>query len=365
MTGFDTTDTTGSHPPTQVHETLGDVAAKVAPSLEEMRNEQLKSRGIIGKIAELYRERTSGGSLEAVSKTLEEDERLKESGLDLEKIPEVIRPLYIKIVNRLKSPQTRFKDKRDGLEQFASELGSIEDDLHNELYGKNYRGSGSKVGGLHAEGMALVDRRLQLSTGLITLESEISQVFQRKSSANKTLSDTLKEGYAKMDPKEIRQLQEDLIGYTYDLNNFQGVQNRLASELESTGRQMQDFKSNRKALQSLYTYVLEERTKVEGLVSGASFKSKEWDYASQITAVIGALQGRVDQVIQMETDFHDAMNKKLEGSVKLTQIRTQIPERELEASPLESLEPGYEKRNEEAYKMAQEILKDPFKGYFD
>ncbi len=163
----------------------------------------------------------------------------------------------------------------------------------------------------------------------------------------------------------MKQLQEDFIGYTYDLNSFREVQTRLGRELESTQRQIQDHRSNRKALESLYTYVQDERTKVESLISDASFKSQEWDYASQVTAIIGTLQGQIDEVIEMKRNFHDAMSKKLEGSVKLTRIRTQIPEQEQGVNPLESLEPEYEKRSEEAYKMAKEVIKDPFRDYFD
>lgn len=331
------------------------------PNSDEIRQEHAQSRSLVDKIELQLHQSGHKVSAENAREVIREDKKLQESGLDLENVPEFIKPLYVQAVNLFKNPQNRLKSKQNQLDELARELVDVEKAIRDTIYGQNYNGSRGKLGGLHQEYMNYANERVECATGITSLGTEISDTYVRIKSTQTTLANKIKE----KDFEGAKQLQNDLVGFKFDLQKYGGIKKQLEIRIESLDNTISSYKDNVKTLDRLHGYVQQERMQVESIINDTAYKSKEWNYADKVAEIISSMQGKVNEVMGMAKDFHEHMYKKIDQTIQLTEHTLDVPQEEHQSNPLLQLDAKNDARSDRTAKRVKEILENPFEDVYD
>ncbi len=117
--------------------------------LEEADHKREKS--LIGKMLDKLKPDNQEKITPVYDRSKEQHQKLQEAGLDLEKVPDALKPLYVKAYNLVQNPEKRFRDQRKGLENLIGGLDGIKNDIDSLMYGKGYDPIKTEPQGLYGD----------------------------------------------------------------------------------------------------------------------------------------------------------------------------------------------------------------------
>jgi len=329
---------------------------------EALKQEHNSAKSTLEKmINNIFNAKGKEPTAESVKNIGKKDEKLEKAGIDTENIPEVLKKPYIKMINFVYSPEKRFKNQKVEVENLVQGLEGIQTELTEILYGTGYNGSSGKLGGLHKEYQQLADRRFECAKALSSLEEEINSTYQRIENTK----EILKEKIAAKEYDKVKQVNNDMIGFKFDLTRYEDIKKELQGELEGVNNAVIAVNYDVKAAECLRDYVRDQGQKARNELKTHRSTGRELDHTKLIADFIPKLQQKLNQYIQMGEDFKDHNDRKMEDVVNLTTHQVQVRDRDGERkNPFENYQKGNEERSDRISGLAQSILQDPYSDIY-
>ncbi|GEM_PF-3593242 len=317
-------------------------------TLEEADHKREKN--LIGKMLDKLKPNNQENITPVYDRSKEQQQKLQEAGINLEKVPEPLKQLYVKAVNLVQNPEKRFRDHRKGLENLIGGLEGIKVDIDSLMYGKGYEPIKTEPQGLYGELLSLEEKRYEHAHAIKELEKEIATTYQR-------ITRTKDLSRAETVPEKKRELNKGLVGFSKDLTMYEETKRSLGRDLLSFDTSMKDTKRRVEDLKTLREYVLDQLDCAKEIASD----HPEIQETFKHTALIADLIPKMDQAIRgytkMSEAFRDHAHEQRTYAAQLTDRQLPIrKERVDKADPLEPNKQYREQRDEKVTELAKKIL---------
>lgn len=339
-----------------------------AYSVEQLRQEHYQGKsGIEQRLNEIQRDDTLPLKERLQSLKLP-DTRLENSGIgELEYVPDFMKPTYIKLINLVKNPQSRYKHKVEGLKDYIQELDSIKTELTGNLYGEQFKSGntsrGRKVSGLHGELKNLGMKRFQYASAIQSLENEINSTYQRAQNADSQLTALLSNPGAIEQSTKVSELADDVACYKFDLEWYQDRQHDLISSIEGLDTNVGVVQLEIAAATTTRHYVRDLIQSAEVELRKASGSRTQIDYTGRLLELLPELTGKIKDIGKMRHDLREVENDRLRVAAELTSGGYKL-EAQSGDEPLPEFFDRQQKLSEErkdrVTNRVKEILKNPF-----
>src|SRR3989338_6666079 len=310
-------------------------------SLEQIAQEHGKRRSFLSNLLD-----NLGGketyTMENMKRLTEKyDTKLSEAGINVEYIPDVAKPYWIRLVNIVKNPESRFKEVKKGLETYITELQGLDEDMTKELYGAGYTSLKSEPGGLYGKIIELGTTRQEYASAILELEKECAETNTRIS----TLKNKIKQN---AHPKNKN--KRDLIGKIGGLD----------LDIKYT-------KENMKQLEAFQSYVNDCVGKADEIRRSYNATNKDIDYTKKITQIIPQLDNNLRIFREIGDAFNNDNYEKQKTAAKVTkfELKTEKTASADRTSPFADCVREKEKENEATMQRVREINDNPMGDIFD
>ena len=299
----------------------------------------------------LYRE---NGTQPPTKELEKNDKKLRESGINIDHVPEFLRPAYIKVVNLIQSPTTRIEKNKSGVDDLVTQLESVEEEVTKTLYGPNYTGLSGKLGGLRKEIQVTADERHKTARAIDRLGNEIKETYQRIKKTTTALG-------TETDPEKIKEINDHLIGYHFDLERYEGIKQDLEGNIKGYKSTIKSLRQDIQVATHFRNYVRDVAQKARNALKVHQSSRSQVGYTELVSQLIPALQQRLGEYLGMMGDFTEKSNSEISYVVGVTQKSFDVPMPDDDGpSPFEGMLVANEKRSEEVSREVKEILKDPY-----
>ncbi len=283
-----------------------------------------------------------------------QEKRLNESGLNLDHIPEFLRPAYVKVYNLVQGPASRLERNRAGVEEIVTQLESIEEEVTKALYGGNYTGLSGRLGGLHREYQTMADDRFKCAKAINALREEANATHQRIRKTEAFLG-------PQTEPGEIKETNEILIGYRFDLERYEGIRGDLEGDLDGYDKGIRYLQRDIEAATHFRNYVRSISQKARNALKVNQGTRSQVGYTEAIAELIPALQRKLEEHFTMAKDFKEKSDGDLGRVISITQQPLDVPVLEEDGpSPFHGMQVEDEKQSERISQRVDEILRKPY-----
>lgn len=329
---------------------------------ESLKQEHNSAKSTLDKIINgIFNANGKEPTAESIKNIGKKDEKLEQSGIDTENIPDILKKPYIKMINFVYSPEKRFKNQKEEVENLANGLEGIKIELTEILYGAGYNGSSGKLNGLSKEYHQLAKRRFDCAKALKSLEEEINGTSQR---IEKT-KEILKERLVAKDYDKMEQINTDMIGFKFDLTRYEDIKKELQGELEGVNYAVTSVNYDIKAAECLRDYVRDQGQKARNELKIYRSTGRELNHTKLIADFIPKLQEQLNKYRDMGKDFREHNNNQMKEIVDLTTQQVQVGEpNEQLSDPFENYHKNNEERSDKISELTQKILENPYEDIY-
>ena len=275
---------------------------------------------------------------------------------NLDRIPEVARPYYVRMVNFVQGdPKKRFKDAEKGLDSLLNGLREIDIDMTKELYGESYESIKKPVGGLYGRTNDFVNKRKEYGDGVLEIDKEIKEANCRIESTKVEFGNTA-------DTEKKRELGNTVFGIRFDIEQYERVKRELISNWKGVGLELDTVKNEINAIRHLQTYVQDLGSRVSETKSAYRQTRKNTDYTASILPLVDQFTHTLERFTQFGGAFDKANHDRLKTAAALTKVPVDGPstKKEVRESPLADFAKKREGEDEEIMNQIKKVSKDPF-----
>ena len=329
-------------------------------SLEQIAQEHGKRRSFLSNLLD-----NLGGketyTMENMKRLTEKyDTKLSEAGINVEYIPDVAKPYWIRLVNIVKNPESRFKEVKKGLETYITELQGLDEDMTKELYGAGYTSLKSEPGGLYGKIIELGTTRQEYASAILELEKECAETNTRIS----TLKDKIKQS---AHPKDKITHNKQLVAFKFDQTTYEKHKRDLIGKIGGLDLDIKYTKENMKQLEAFQSYVNDCVGKADEIRRSYNATNKDIDYTKKITQIIPQLDNNLRIFREIGDAFNNDNYEKQKTAAKVTkfELKTEKTASADRTSPFADCVREKEKENEATMQRVREINDNPMGDIFD
>lgn len=324
-----------------------------ALSAGELKQQHAESKSTLDGILRTIC-RGNGATPQGIKDLGKQEKKLEQTGIHLDYVPEFLRPLYIKAFNLVQGPVSRLEKSKEGIEELATQLEEIEEEVTKTLYGANYTGLSGRLGGIHKEYQTMADDRFKCAKAIDSLKKEASATHQR-------IKKTEEISESKTEPEEIKEIHENLVGYRFDLERYEGIKRELEGNLEGYDQGIVSLQRDIEAATRFRNHLRRISQEARNALKVNKGARSQIDYTKMVSDLIPVLQNRLEEYIGMVRDFREKSNGDLGNIVSITQHTLNVPAPEEGGpSPFQGMEVEDEKRSVKISQRVEEILKKPY-----
>ena len=280
---------------------------------EDLKKDHTKGKQLLSGMVDgiLGKRKTTGDLGKAVAK---EDQVLSQAGINLDNVPDVFKSFYVRVYNMVNKPDTRFKDKREGIDNLIKELDQVSEEMSQKLFGSNYGSiNQSEFGGLYGELLSSGEKRKEHADAIIGLEDEVNNTYQRIEQAKQLLG-TVK------DPKGKHELHKDLVGYHADLDSYKRKKEDISTNLQSLDYTINSKKVEIDGLKSLQKWVGRQAVEAKKTLAKYQKTSNNHEYLKSLTGLISQLDNNLQDFREIAKIFDQSQDRQQAEMASATKI---------------------------------------------
>lgn len=342
-----------------IPEETGQELAGAGYSLQQLRTEHETRKGLLYRMIEKIRGKEKQGPENLSGIRNDEAEKLAEAGLDVDKVPEFMRPLYIRMQNLLRNPERRFKNQKVGLESLVSGLREVEQDVKDIIYGRDYNPSKGEASGLYGALMVMGQRRHDFAKAVGELEQEIAATYQREQETNMTLK-------AATTFEEKDKLNRAKVSFHYDRESYEQTKREIIRELKKVDDAVTETVLQKKEMDSLKTYLADQIDTAERVLGNYQTTGRTHDFTKAIADIVPKMQDQLKAFIHIGDAFESYSNGQRAAIAKVTQCGLDVStEKKPRPDPFEGAAVKREKDDERIMARVKAITDNPFDDIFE
>ena len=329
-------------------------------TIDQLVGEQNQKRGFIYDLVDKITNKNSYKP-ENIQKVIEiEDKKLEQVGINLDNVPEIVKPYYVKAYNLIQSPDKRFKQTKQGIESYINELKSIENEVMQDLYGKDYNSSKQgEPSGVYGKRLELAENRESICEVVMELCNEKIETEKRITSAKQLISQT-------QDKAEKKKLNKSIINFEKDKDFYNRSHREIQTQFTGTEIKIKSMTEQKDSLVSLKECINDAISQAEGTLISYESVDQDIDYTKTLGNLIPLLQASLDRYAKMGGVFADNNYGKMRATAEVTKFKLENPDGNSDRpNPFEHTLKAKENRNEQTLERIRQVSKDPYKDIFD
>jgi len=224
------------------------------------------------------------------------NELIESVGLDLEYVPDSLKPMAVKLVNYLKNPDKRFELEVGNLESVITEFDTAYEEINRDLYGirSNDRSflADFEMGGLYLEKQNLLDNRLESSLAIKQIDGMLKDTHENSKKTKLQRDKSIKE----CDYTLMRKLNKDLVMYGFDDKKLNRQRDKLQENVLSCIDKVSLLSEQINTLEEYQKTIVINKSIAQTLLDEANNVRKENKYNKIGTVDLAKMQDIVSKV---------------------------------------------------------------------
>ncbi len=329
-------------------------------SLEQLTKEHSQRRTFLSGLIEKVtgREEYTMDNMRKITEKY--DTKLSEAGINVEHVPDIAKPYWIRLVNIVKNPENRFKDAKKGLDTYILELKGLEEDMTKELYGTGYTSLQNEPGGLYGKVMEFGGTRQEYANAILELEKECS-------GTNTRIEDIKEKIKNSSSPTDKLKYNKEIIRFKFDQTTYEKHKRDLIGKIRGVDLEIKSTKENMKQLESFQIYVNSSIGQADEVKLSYNTMNRDIDYTKKITGIIPNLDKQLQMFREIGEAFNESNYNRQVNAAKVTNFELKKGKNtpNERPSPFADCVKKKEEENEAIMQRVREINDNPMGDIFD
>ncbi len=283
-------------------------------------------------------------------------ETLGKSGIRLDHVPELVKPLYIKAYNLFRTPHQRLAGRKEDLAELVEEAHAVEEEISEILYGSEYSRDHTKMDGLQGKFIETMATRRKCAKAVKELEKEICAAYDKR----KTVEATLKQKGQEPDTREIKRLHSNIVMYSQSITGYKGLKQKFLTRIEALDQKVENYQKGIEVATAVYNFVQQHRMNVEAYMEGTDINIRELEALTKIGDIVPRFQDKIKVLDGMVKDFYKAMGDRMTAAVRMTESKLDVPKGYTLPGFVNGLKTSTEIQNDEMERRVDQILDNPY-----